>query len=274
MPSNHLILFCPLLLLPSIFPSTRVFSSVSALPTKWPKYLSFRFSISLCNGCSGLIFFRIDWFDLLAVQGTLNSLLQHHNSKASILLYSAFIVVQLSHSYIYFCSVAQLCPTLCDPMDCSTPGFPVLHSLLELVQTHVHWVVHDAIQPSCPLWSPSPLPSISPPTMGDTLIYWWRFWTTAEVLMYLFIIPPVEVKRLHNIQGPFFSCSDPGTISLMLQANFTSPITWKGSKAASTLPWLFRIHLYYNNINLLAYDLPSIFPSTRVFSTEAALCIK
>ena len=95
MPSNHLILGRPLLLLPSIFPITRVFSNESVLCIRWTKYWSF--SISLCNEHSGLIFFRIDWFDLLAVQGTLKSLLQHHRSKASILRCSAFFIVQLSH---------------------------------------------------------------------------------------------------------------------------------------------------------------------------------
>ena len=136
MPSNHLILFCPLLLLPSIFPSIRVFSSVSALPTKWPKYLSFSFSISLSNEYSGLIFFRIDWFDLLAVQGTLNSLLQHHNSKASILLCSAFIMVQLSHSFIYFCSVAQSVQLFVTPWTAARQAslsFMVSWSLLKLM---------------------------------------------------------------------------------------------------------------------------------------------
>ena len=85
MPSNHLILCCPLLLLPSIFPSIRVFSNESVLPIKWPKYWSFSFSISPSNEYSGLIYFRMDWFDFLAVQGTLKPLLQHHSSKASML---------------------------------------------------------------------------------------------------------------------------------------------------------------------------------------------
>ena len=97
MPSNHLILCCPLLLPPSIFPSIRVFSSESVLCIRWPKYWSFSFSISPSNEYSGLIFFRMDWLDLLAVQGTLKSLLQHHSSKASILWHSAFLIVQLSH---------------------------------------------------------------------------------------------------------------------------------------------------------------------------------
>ena len=93
MPSNHLILCCPLLQLPSIFPCIRVFSNESALRIRWPKYWSFSFSISLSNEHSGLISFRIDWFDLLAVQGTLKSLLQHHSLKASILWCSAFFIV-------------------------------------------------------------------------------------------------------------------------------------------------------------------------------------
>ena len=92
MPSNHLIFCCPLLLLPSVFPSIRVFSSESALRIRWPKYWSFSFSISPSNGYSGLISFRIAWLDLLAVQGTLKSLLQHHSSKASNLQHSAFFI--------------------------------------------------------------------------------------------------------------------------------------------------------------------------------------
>ena len=96
MPSNHLILCHP----PSIFPSIRVFSNESALCITWPKYWSFSFSISPSSEYSGLISFRMDWLDLLAVQGTLNNLLQHHSLKASILWHSAFFVVQLSHSYI------------------------------------------------------------------------------------------------------------------------------------------------------------------------------
>ena len=99
MPSNHLILCRPLLLLPSVFPSIRIFSNESVLRIRWPKYWSFSFNISPSKEYSGLISFRIDWLDLLAVQGTLKSLLQHHNSKASILQCSAFFIVQLSHPY-------------------------------------------------------------------------------------------------------------------------------------------------------------------------------
>ena len=189
MLSNHLILCRPLLLLPSIFPSIRVFSNQSALHIRWPKYWSFSFNISPSSEHSGLISFRMDWLDLLAVQGTLKSLLQHHTSKASFLWRSAFFTVQLSHPYmtpgktialtrwtfvdkvmsllfnmlsrlvITFLpkstSVTQSCPTLCDPMNRSTPGLPVHHHLPEFTQTHVHRVC-DAIQPSHPRSSPSP----------------------------------------------------------------------------------------------------------------------
>ena len=100
MSPDHLILCCPFLLLPSVFPSIRVFSNESALCIRWPKYWSFSFNISLSIEHPGLISFRMDWLDVLAVQGTLKSLLQHHTSKASILQHSAFFIVQLSHPYM------------------------------------------------------------------------------------------------------------------------------------------------------------------------------
>ena len=100
MPSDHLILYCPLVLLPSIFPSIRVFSNESALRIRWPKYWSFSFNISPPNEIPGLISFRMDWLGLLAVQGTLKSFFQHHSSKVSILQHSAFFIVRLSHPYM------------------------------------------------------------------------------------------------------------------------------------------------------------------------------
>ena len=100
MPSNHLILCCPLLSLPSIFPSIRVFSNESVLHMRWPKYWCFSFSISLSNEYSRLVSFRMDWLDLLSAQGTVKSLLQHYSSKASILRCSAFFIIQLSHPYM------------------------------------------------------------------------------------------------------------------------------------------------------------------------------
>ena len=152
MPSNHPILCFPLLLLPSVFPRIRVFSNEWVLHIRWPKYWSFRFSISPSNEYSGLISFRIDWFYLLAVHGTLKSLLQQHSSKALILSRSAFFIVQLSHPYMttgktialtrqtfvgkvlsllfnMLCAAAAVslgsCPTLCGPIDGSPPGSPI-----------------------------------------------------------------------------------------------------------------------------------------------------
>ena len=134
MPSNHLFLCCSLLLLPSIFPSIRVCSNESAFRIRWPKYWSLNFNISPSNEHPGLISFRMDWLDLLAVQGTLKSLLQHHSSKASILRCAAFFIVQLSHPYMTTgktialtttTKLFQSCPTLCYPIDGSLPGSPV-----------------------------------------------------------------------------------------------------------------------------------------------------
>ena len=148
MLSSPLTLRRPLLLLPPIPPRVRVFSNESTLRMMWPKYWSFSFSISPSNEHPGLITFRMDLLDLLEVQGTLKSLLQHHSSKASILQRSAFFTVQVSHPYMTRGKPialtrrtlvgTQSCPTLCRPMDYHTPGFPVLHHLLEFAQTHVH----------------------------------------------------------------------------------------------------------------------------------------
>ena len=136
MSSNHLSL-CRLLIPPSMFPSIRVFSNELVLYIRWPKYWSFSFRISPSSKYSGLISFRMDWLDLLAVQGTLKSLLQHHSSKPSILLSSAFFIVQLSHPYMTTgktialtaaaaaAKLLQSCPTLCNPIDGSPPGSPV-----------------------------------------------------------------------------------------------------------------------------------------------------
>ena len=145
MLSNHLILCCPLLLLPSIFPSIKVFSNDSVLCIRWPNYWSFSFNISPSNKHSGLISFRMDWLDLLAVQGTRKSLLQHHSLKVSILQYLAFFIVQLSHPYmttgkikaLTAAKLLQLCPTLCDPIDGSPPG----SSVPEILQARIlEWV--------------------------------------------------------------------------------------------------------------------------------------
>ena len=113
MPFNHLILCCPVLLLPSVFPTIRVFSNELALCIRWPKYWSFSSNVSLSNQYLGFISFRIDWFDLLAVQGTLKSLLQQHSSKASILQCSVFFMVQLSHPYMTAGKTVALTMDLC-----------------------------------------------------------------------------------------------------------------------------------------------------------------
>ena len=165
MPSSHLILGRPLLLLPPIPPSIRVFSNESTLHMRWPKYWSFSFSIISSKEISGLISFRMDWLDLLAVQGTLKSLLQHHGSKASIL----------------WRSVTQLCPSLCDPMNCSTPGLHVHHQHLESTQT----MSVESVMPSnhlilCHplLLLPSIFPSIRVFSNESALpIRWPKYWS-------------------------------------------------------------------------------------------------
>ena len=193
-PSNHLILCHPLLLPSSIFPSIRVFSNESVLCIKWPKYWRFSFNISLSNEYSSLISFRISWLDLLAVQGTLKSVLQHHSSKASNLRCSAFFIVQLSHPHmttgktialtrwtfvgkvmsllcnlllrlvtaflpraVQFSSVAQSCLTLWDLMECSPPGSSV-HVILQA--RILEWVAisfnrEDLPNPGIELGSPA-----------------------------------------------------------------------------------------------------------------------
>ena len=135
MPSSHLVLCHPLFLLPPIPPSIRVFSNESALCMRWPKYWSFSFSISPSNEHPGLISFRMDWLDLLGVQGTLKSLLQHHNFFKFIFLlkdncFTEFCFLSnlnMNQPSVQFSSVAQSCPTIFDPMNCSTPGLPIHH---------------------------------------------------------------------------------------------------------------------------------------------------
>ena len=163
MPSNHLILYCLLLLLPSVFPSIRVFSNESVLHIRWPKYWSFNFNISPSKEYSRLISFRIDWFDLLAVRGTLKYFpapeLGSINTLVLSFLYSPTLTSILNcwknHSYDLVQFSHSVVSNSLRPMNHSTPGLPVHHQLLEFTQTHVHWV-RDAIQSSHPLSSPSP----------------------------------------------------------------------------------------------------------------------
>ena len=160
MLSNHLILCRLLLFLLWIFPSIKVFSNESALHIRWPKYWSFSFRVSSSSEHPGLISFRMDWLDLLAVQGTLKSSptpqFKSINSLALSLLHSPILTSIHDHWKNHqIRSVAQSCPTLCDPMNHSMPGLPVHHQLREFTETHVHRV-SDAIQPSHPLSSPFP----------------------------------------------------------------------------------------------------------------------
>ena len=173
MLSNHLIFCYPLLLLPSIFPSIRVFSYKWVLHVRWTKYWSFSFGNSPSKDYSGLIFLRINWFYLLAIQGTLKSLLQHHNSKASILQDSVFLngpTLTTIHDYWKnHQSVSLVVSDSLWPMNRSMPGLPVHYQLPEFTQTHVHRV-RDAIQPSHPRSFPSP-PAPNP-SQHQSLFQW------------------------------------------------------------------------------------------------------
>ena len=181
MPSSHLILCCPLLLLPLVPPSIRVFSNESTLCMRWPKYWSFSFSISPSHEHPGLISFRMDWLDLLAVQGTLNSLLQHHSSKASILQHSAFFTVQLSHPYMTTGkTIALTRQTFVDKVMSL-----LFNKLSRLVITFLprskHLLMSWLLSPFTVIWKPKKLksdtvstlsPSISREVMGpDAMIF-------------------------------------------------------------------------------------------------------
>ena len=154
MPSNHHVLCHPLLLLPSIFPSIRVFSNESVLCIRWPKYWSFSFSIRPPSEYSGLISFRIHWFDLLAVQGTLKSLLPYHSSKASVLWCSAFFVVQLSHSYMTTGkTIALTIQTFVGKVMCLF--FNMLSRfVVAFLPRGKHLLISQLQSPSAAIWSP------------------------------------------------------------------------------------------------------------------------
>ena len=230
MPSNHLILCCPLLPLPSIFPSFMVFSKESALHIRWPKYWGFSFTSSTSSGYSGLTFFRIDRFGLLAVSGTLESspTPESESINSSVLNF----MVQLSHLYmttgktiaftigtfagkvmtyqfsVQFSSVAQSCPTLCDPMNHRTLGPPVHHQLLEFTQTHVHRV-SDSIQPSHPLLSPSPPPPN--PSQDQGLFQWVN--SSHEVAKVLEFFTPIQISKWKLVLLSTETCTEIFTLA-------------------------------------------------------------
>ena len=161
MPSNHLIICCLLLLLPSIFPSIRVFSNESGLHIRWPKYWGFSFSISPSNVYSGLISFRMDWLDLLAVQGTVKSLLQHHSSKVSVLWCSVFFMVQISHLHmIVGKTIALTIRTFVDKL--TSLLFNKLSSLvLAFLPRSRHLLISWLQSPSAVIWGPKKIKSLT-----------------------------------------------------------------------------------------------------------------
>ena len=154
MPSNHLILCRPFLLLPSVFPNIRVFSNESALHIKWPKYWNFSFNISPFNEHPGLISFIMDWLDLLAVQGTFKSLLQHHSSKASILWSSAFLIVQLSHPYMTTGKTIALTRWTCVDKVMSLLFNMLSRLVITFLPRSNHIIISRLQSPSAVIWEP------------------------------------------------------------------------------------------------------------------------
>ena len=166
MPSNHLILCPPLLLLPLIFPSIRVFSDESVLHIRWPKYWSFSFNISPSNEHSGLISFRMDWLDLLAVQGTLKSLLKHHSSKASILRRSAFFIVQLSHLYMTTGKTIALTRQTFVGKVMSLFFNMLSRLVITFLPRNNHLLISSLQSPSAVIWEPQKIKSVTVSTVS------------------------------------------------------------------------------------------------------------
>ena len=171
MPSNHLIFCCPLLLPPSIFPSIRVFSNESVLHIRWPEYWSFSFSISPFNEYSGLISFRMDWLDLLAVQGTLKSLLQHHSSKASILWRSAFFMVQLSHPYMTTGKTIALTRQTFDDKVMSLLFNMLSRLFIAFLQRSKHLLISWLQSPSAVILEPPKIKSATVSTVSSSICH-------------------------------------------------------------------------------------------------------
>ena len=230
MPSNYCILCHPLLLLPSIFPSIRVFSNESALHIRWPKYWNFSFNISLSNEHPGLISFRMDWLDLLAVQGTLKSLLQHHRSKASVLLCSAFFIVQLSHPYMTTEKTIALTRwTFVDKV--MSLLFNMLSGLIiTFLPRSKHLLISWLQSPSAVILEPPKIksatvstvsPYISHEVMGpDAMIFifwmlgtkdlilcklwWWRHFPSVLLISFSYCCPPLlQVYFPHLLDSPW-----------------------------------------------------------------------
>ena len=171
MPSNHLILYCPLLILPSIFPSIRVFSNESALFIRWPKYWSFSLNISPSNEHSGLISLRMEWLDLLAVQGTLKSLLQHHSSKASILQSSAFFIVQLSHPYMTTGKTIALTRWTFVGKVMSLLFNILPRLVITFLPRSQHLLISWLRSPSAVIWEPPKIKSVIVSTVSPSICY-------------------------------------------------------------------------------------------------------
>ena len=215
MPSNHLMLCCPLLLLPSIFPSIRVFSSEPVLRVRWPKYWNLSFSINPSNEYSELISFRIEWLDVLAVQGTLKSLLQHHSSKASILWCSAFFIVQLSSVHVQFsCSVVS---------DSAIPWNAACQASLSITNSwsSLRLTSIESVMPSsrlilcCPLLLLPPIPpSIRVFSNESTLhMRWPKYWSFS-----FSIIPSKEILGLISFRMDWLDLlAVQGTLKSLLQ---------------------------------------------------------
>ena len=216
MPSNHLILCCPLPLLPSIFPSIRVFSNESARCIRWPKYWSFRFNISPSNEHPGLISFRMDWLDLFAVQGTLKSLLQHHSSKASILQRSVFFIVQLSHLYMTTGkTIALTRRTFVDKV--MSLLFNMLSRLvITFLRRSKHLLISWLQSPSAVILEPRKIksatvstvsPSICHAAMGPDAMVWTLTWIQTIVFWMLTFKPTFSLSSFTFIKRLFSSSS-------------------------------------------------------------------
>ena len=267
MPSNHLILCCPLLLLPSVFPSIGVFSSESALPIRWLKYWSFSFSISPFNEYSGLISFRVYWFDLLAVQGTLKSPLQNHSLKASVLRHWAFFMVQLSHPCMITGKTTALTRWTFVSKVMSLLFNMLSRFVIAFLPRSNHLLILWLQSPSAVILEPKKIKSASVSTFFPSVCY--------------------EVTGPDTMILVFWMWSFKPALSLSSFSQFSHVrlfvTPWAAARQASlsiTSSWsllkLISIELVMPSNHLILCHpllLPSVFPSIRVFSSESVLCI-